>query len=115
MMEDNTYFDRVAQLQFVGNPKQPESLDIDMCEIAVAYQFAKDLRVGDDLQLFKHPNDENYTPSFWITNHKLGDVMPYNKFSGHAYKITGRSWNVGLSYQKEFNFLTIELTWRTGI
>jgi hypothetical protein len=115
MMEDSKYFDKVAQLQFVGNTKQPESLDIDMCEITVQYQFAKELRLRDYLQLFKHPKDENYIPSFWITDHKLGDQIPYNKFSGHAYQITGRSWNVGMGYQEGNNFLTIELTWRTGI
>ena len=106
-MEESIYYDSVAQLQFIGNPKQPENLDIDLYEIAIAYEFAKELRVGDDLQLFTHPNDENYTPSFWIKNHKLSDQIPYSKFSGHAYQITGRRWNVGLSYQVEYNFLQL--------
>lgn len=114
-MEENMYFDKVAQLQFIGNEKQPEALDIDLYEVAVPFEFATELRVGDLLQLFKHPSDVNYKPSFWHTNHKLGDQVEYSKFSGHAYEVVGRRWNAGLSYHTEFNFLTVELTWKTGI
>lgn len=114
-MEDKLLWANIAELQFIGNDKQPESLDIDLCEVAVYYEFVKELRVGDLLQLFKNPGDENFTPVFWITHRDFNEQLPYNKFSGHAYEVIGRRWNVGFSNSKESNFLTVELTWKTGI
>jgi hypothetical protein len=77
----------VAQLQFHQNDKQPANLDIDLIEIAVPLEFALNFAEGDLLQFWKDYTNDNYTPSYWITNNKLGDNTPYSTVAGHAFKV----------------------------